>query len=59
MKAFVRTFREIEHHDVFSSGIFGDEFHDKGPRGWTKEPLNTLEEARVLYMVEVIAESSF
>ena len=58
-KAFIRTVREIEHHDVVSSGIFADEFRDKGPREWTKQALKTLEEATESYMVEVIAEASF
>jgi Zn-finger protein len=59
MKACVRTVHEIEHHDVVSLGILVDEFRDKGPREWTKQALKTLEEATELYMVEVIAESSF
>jgi hypothetical protein len=58
-KAFVRTVCEIEHHDVVSSGIFEDEFRDKGPREWTKQALKTLEEVTESYMVEVIAEASF
>jgi len=58
MKAFIRTVCEIEHHDVISSGIFADEFGDKGPREWTKQALKTLEEATESYMVEVIAEAS-
>ena len=53
------TDREIEHHDVVSSGIFAGEFHDKGPWEWTKQALKTLEEATECYMVEVLAESSF
>ena len=56
-KAFVRTVREIEHHDVVSSGIFADEFPEKHPREWTKQALFTLEEATEAYMVEVIAVS--
>jgi len=55
-KAFVRTVREIEHHDVVSSGIFADEFPDKRPREWTKQALITLEEATEAYMVEVTAK---
>jgi len=55
-KAFVRTVREVEHHDVVSSGIFPDEFADKHPREWTKQALVTLEEATEAYMVEVTAE---
>jgi hypothetical protein len=34
MKGFVRTVREIEHHDVVSCGIFVDEFPDKIPHQW-------------------------
>jgi hypothetical protein len=55
-KAFVRTVREIEHHDVVSSGIFADEFPDKRPCEWTKQALISLEEATEGYMVEVTAE---
>jgi len=55
--AFVRTFREIEHHDVISSGIFAEQFRDKHSWGWTKQALITLEEATEAYMVEVIAAS--
>jgi len=55
-KAFVRTVREIEHHDVVSSGIFPDELPDKRPREWTKQALITLEDATDAYMVEVTAE---
>jgi len=54
--AFVCTGREIEHHDVVSSGIFADEFPDKRPCEWTKQALITWEEATVAYMVEVTAE---
>jgi hypothetical protein len=56
IKAFVRTVREIEHHDVVSCWISSDEFPDKHPREWTKQALLTLEEATEVYMVEVIAE---
>jgi len=59
MKAFIRTVREIEHHDVISSRIFADELHDKDPGEWTKQALQTLEEATESYMVAVIAKSSF
>jgi hypothetical protein len=59
MKAFICTFREIEHHDVVSSGILADEFRDKGPRVWTKQPVMTLEETTESYMVDVIAEALF
>jgi len=51
--AFVHTVREIEHHDVVSSGILADEFPDKHPREWTKQALITLEEATEAYIVEV------
>ena len=57
--AFVRTVREIEHHDVVRSAIFTEQFPDKRPREWTKQALKTLEEATESYMVEVIAEASF
>ena len=57
MKAFVRTVRDIEQHDVVSSGMFAHEFPDKNPREWTKQDFITLEEATEAYMVEVIAES--
>jgi len=50
--------REIEHHDVVSSGIFADEFRDKGPQEWTKQALKSLEEATESYMVDVIAEAT-
>jgi hypothetical protein len=55
-KAFVCTVREIEHHDVVSSGIFADEFPDKRPRKWKKQTVFTLEETPEAYMVEVTAE---
>jgi hypothetical protein len=53
---FFRTVRNIEHHDVVSSGILVDEFPDEHPGEWTKQALITLEEATEVYMVEVIAE---
>jgi hypothetical protein len=55
-KAFVRTVREIEHHNVVSSGIFPDEFPDKRPHKWTKQALITSGEATEAYMVVVTAE---
>jgi len=55
-KAVVRTVRDIEHHDVVSSGIFADDFADKHLREWTQQALITLEEAAEAYMVEVTAE---
>jgi hypothetical protein len=59
MKAFIGTVREIEHHNVVSSGIFAEEFRDKGPREWTRQALTTREEATESYMVEATAEASF
>jgi len=56
-KAFVRTVREIEHHDVGSPGIFAAEFPEKHAQEWTKQALITLEMAMAAYMVEVIAAS--
>jgi len=56
-KAFFHTVREIEHHDVVRSGIFGDEFPHKHPREWTTQVIFTLEEATEADMVEPIAES--
>ena len=35
------------------------ELRDRGPREWTKQPLETLHEATESDRVEVIAESSF
>jgi hypothetical protein len=55
-KAFVRTVRELEHHNVISCGIFAAEFPDKNHREWTKQALITLEEATLPYMVEATAE---
>jgi len=55
-KAFGRTGREIEHHNVVSYGIIADECPDKRPREWSKQALITLEEATEAYMVEVTAE---
>ena len=48
--------REIEHHDVVSSGIFTDEFPDKHPWEWTRQALITFEKATEAYMVEVTPE---
>ena len=56
-KEFVRTVCEIEHHDVGSSRIFADEFHDKHPQEWTEQALITIEEATEAYRVDVIAAS--
>jgi len=55
--AFVLTVREIEHHDVVSSGIFAHEFGDNRPREWTKQAFKIFEEAMESYMVEVTANS--
>jgi hypothetical protein len=57
--AFVRIVHEIEHHNVVSSAIFGDDFCEEGPREWTNQALKTPEEAMESYMVEVIAKASF
>jgi len=54
--AFIRTVHEIKHHDVYSSGIFADEFPNKHPLQWTKKAIIALEEATEAYMVEVTAE---
>jgi hypothetical protein len=51
--------QEIEHHDIVSSGIIGDQFHDQCPRESTKHALITSEEPVKAYMVEVIAESHY
>jgi len=59
MKAFARTVREVEQHDVVNSVIFVDKLDAKGPWEWTKHALKALEEATEWYMVEVIAESCF
>ena len=40
-KAFPRTVRKIEHHEVVISGMFTDEIPDKRPREWTKQALMT------------------
>jgi len=58
-KAFFHTVRDIQHLDVHSSGIFTEDFRDQHPQDWTKMALNTLEEAKEAYMVEVIADSHF
>ena len=56
-KSLVRTIREIEHHNVVSSGIFSEKDGDKCLREWTEHAIKTLEEGTELYMVEVTAES--
>jgi len=56
-KAFLHTVREIEHHNVVSSGLLAEEFGNKHPRQWTKHALITLEEGTEAYMVEIIAAS--
>jgi hypothetical protein len=58
-KAFVRTVREIEHHDVVNSGIFADEFADKRPRLWTRSAFKVLEEVSETYMIEVSLSVQF
>lgn len=52
-KAFVRTVREIEHHDVVNSGIYAAEFKSKEPRDWTYGAIETLETAAEAYLVQV------
>jgi len=56
-QAFLRTVREIEHHDVVSSSIVTDQSSDKRPREWTNQALTTLVEATESYMMEVTANS--
>jgi len=58
-KAFVHTVRNIQHHEIVSSGICADEFREKGPQQWMKLASSTLEEATESYMVETIAKSHF
>jgi len=58
-KVFVRKVREIELHDVVSSGNIDDEIRDEHPQKWTKQSIVTLEEAPEAYMVVVIAESYY
>jgi len=58
-KAFVCKVQEIDHHDVFNSGIFAHELRDRSPWEWTKQTLNTLEDAMDVYMVEITAKSHF
>jgi len=45
MNAFVCIVREFEHHDVVRSGIFADEYTNKGPWEWTKQVLKIFGEA--------------
>jgi len=56
-KAFVRTVRETEQHDIFCSEILADGFLDKHPWEWTKQTSITLELAMEVYLVQVIAAS--
>jgi len=56
-REFVAIVREIEHHDVASSGIFVYEFSDMNPREWKKWASITSAKATEAYMVDVIAES--
>jgi len=46
----------MEYDDVISSGIFTDEFCDKGPWEWMNQDLITVEEAMEVYIIEVVAE---
>jgi hypothetical protein len=52
-KAFVRTVREIEHHEVVNSGRYADMFEDKSGRQWTNTALKDLEMAAETYMIKV------
>jgi hypothetical protein len=54
--AFVKTVREIEHHDVVCAEICTDKLPDKHSRKWMKQASITFEEATEAYMVEVTAE---
>jgi hypothetical protein len=56
-KAFVLTVRQIEHHDVVSSGIVIDQSRDTRPREWIKQALQSVEEAMESYMFQVIPGS--
>jgi hypothetical protein len=56
---FIRTVREIEHHDVVSRSIFAVEFHDNFQRKWTKQAVKFLVEATEPYIVKVIPKSHF
>jgi hypothetical protein len=56
-KAVVRLVREIEHHDVVSTGICVDNLIYKHPQQSVKQMLFTLEMATEAYMVEAIAAS--
>jgi len=56
-KAYICTVCDIIHHDTVIFGIIMDEFPNKHPHKWTKQILNTLEDANEAYMVAVIAES--
>jgi hypothetical protein len=56
-KAFERTVREIEHHDVVRSGIVVDDIREKHLREWTKQASITSEEAKEAYLVDVIVAS--
>ena len=56
-KAFAYTVRQITHHDVFSPGMFLDQFRDEHPREWTKQASTILDDATEACMVEAIAKS--
>jgi len=58
MKWFFWTVREIEHHDVVTSGSFTTELRDNGPWEWMKDGSKNLDEATESYMIVVIAETS-
>jgi len=58
-KIFVHTVCETEHHDVVSSGILPDQFHDNHPREWMNQALTTSEDATEAYKVEVKVKSYF
>jgi len=57
IKECVHTVHKMEHYDVISPGIFGDEFADTHPHEWTKQSSTTLEETTEAYMVEIITDS--
>jgi len=57
MRAVICTVREVEHHDVASSGIVTNESPDKHPCECTKQTLIIVEEATEAYIVKVITES--
>jgi len=58
-KAFGRRVSEMEHRDVVLYGMFPAEICDMHPQEWTKQALQTSEDAVELCLVEVIPESHF